>query len=235
MDVTVTGSGADDSAWSTLLETMDRLYSPGGCPWDAEQTHASLVRHLLEEAHELAEAIETGDRAGMREELGDVLLQVVFHARIAADDAADPFTADDVARDLVAKLVRRHPHVFAGTPLEGSVHAQWEEIKKAEKPRASLLDSIPASMGALAYAQKVVGRAERAGVDTSAIPPGDRDGAGAAGAHDLEAELGAQLLELVRRASRAGIDAEGALRAATRDVVAAVNASTDVVSGGGQA
>lgn len=233
MDVTETGSGPDDSAWGTLVETMDRLYSPGGCPWDAEQTHTSLVRYLLEEAHELAEAIETGDRAGMREELGDVLLQVVFHARIAADDAEDPFTADDVAHDLVAKLVRRHPHVFAGTPLEGSVHAQWEQIKKAEKPRASILDSIPASMGALAYAQKVLGRAERAGVDTSATAL--RAGGDTTIDGGLEAALGAELLEIVRRASRAGIDAEGALRATTRDVVAAVNASTDVVSGGGQA
>ncbi|WP_255371615.1 MazG nucleotide pyrophosphohydrolase domain-containing protein [Cellulosimicrobium sp. CUA-896] len=93
------------------VEVMDRLYSPGGCPWDREQTHASLVHYLLEEAHELAEAIETDDRAGMREELGDLLLQVLFHARIASEEP-DPFTVDDVAADLVAKLVRRHPHVF---------------------------------------------------------------------------------------------------------------------------
>ena len=118
-------------AWDDLVSTMDRLRSPGGCPWDAEQTHESLVRYLLEESAELAEAIETGDREGLREELGDVLLQVVFHARVAQEDADDPFDVEDVVRDLTTKLVHRHPHVFAGTPL-GDLDAQWDALKERE-------------------------------------------------------------------------------------------------------
>ena len=151
------------------VTVMDRLYSPGGCPWDREQTHESLVRYLLEEAHELAEAIETGDRAGVREELGDLLLQVLFHARIASEDPVDPFTVDDVAADLVAKLVRRHPHVFADTAVatgdgHAALYAQWDQIKQQEKQRESVLEGIPLAQGALARAQKVLSRAERAGL-----------------------------------------------------------------------
>jgi len=151
------------------VAVMDRLYSPGGCPWDREQTHETLVRYLLEEAHELAEAIETGDRAGMREELGDLLLQVLFHARIASEHPVDPFTVDDVAADLVAKLVRRHPHVFADTAVatgdgHAALYAQWDQIKQQEKQRESVLEGIPLAQGALARAQKVLSRAERAGV-----------------------------------------------------------------------
>ena len=152
-----------------LVAVMDRLRSPGGCPWDAAQTHASLVPYLLEEAHELAEAIDEGDRAGLREELGDVLLQVVFHARVAQEDPDDPFDIEDVARDLVAKLVHRHPHVFAGadTPAE-RLHVQWDAIKKAEKQRESALDGIPGSLPSLARAQKLAARAQRAGLDVAA-------------------------------------------------------------------
>ncbi|MGO1317287.1 MAG: MazG family protein [Cellulomonadaceae bacterium] len=208
------------SALTDVVVTMDRLYSPGGCPWDREQTHDSLVRYLLEESYELAEAIETGDRAGMREELGDVLLQVVFHARIAAEDPEDPFTIDDVAADLVTKLVRRHPHVFAGTELAGGVHEQWEAIKAVEKARTSVLDGVPAAMGALSYAQKVLGRAERAGYEVRTDAPEMPQAP--ASLQDSEAQIGAELLALVRRAARAGVDAEGALRAVTRDVVATV-------------
>ncbi|RPF19980.1 MazG family protein [Myceligenerans xiligouense] len=144
---------------------MDRLYSPGGCPWDRKQTHTSLVPYLLEEAHELAEAIESGDREHMREELGDVLLQVLFHARIATDEP-EPFTVDDVARDLADKLVRRHPHVFAPDGEDRSVDdvlMGWEDAKRAEKRRASVLEGIPLAQGALARAQQVVSRATKAG------------------------------------------------------------------------
>ena len=183
-----------------LVAVMDRLRSPGGCPWDARQTHASLVPYALEEAYELAEAVEAGDRAGMREELGDLLLQVVFHARVAAEDPTDPFDVDDVARELVAKLVRRHPHVFAdahaATDDEG-LHVQWDAIKKQEKQRESALDGVPLALGALARAQKVAGRAERAGLDVAA-PAGDT--------------LGERLLALVLEARRDGVDAEGELR-----------------------
>ncbi|WP_069388032.1 MazG family protein, partial [Cellulosimicrobium cellulans] len=155
---------APTDALREAVAVMDRLYSPGGCPWDREQTHASLVHYLLEEAHELAEAIETDDRAGMREELGDLLLQVLFHARIASEEP-DPFTVDDVAADLVAKLVRRHPHVFADDPVAATdLHAQWDAIKKAEKSRSSVLEGISHTQGALARAQKVLSRAERGGL-----------------------------------------------------------------------
>lgn len=197
-----------------VVAVMDRLYSPGGCPWDAEQTHESLVRYLLEESHELAEAIETGDRAGMREELGDVLLQVLFHARIAADDAGAPFTIDDVAADLDEKLRRRHPHVFAGEQVE-DLHARWDAIKKTEKQRTSILDGVPLAQGALARTQKVLSRAQRAGIQVE--PPSTP--------HDAEQAYGAELLDVVRRAQADGVDAEGALRAAVRGVEERVRAA----------
>ena len=120
-----------------LVAVMDRLRSPGGCPWDARQTHASLVEYLVEEAYETVEAIEESDRVGLREELGDLLLQVVFHARIAAEDVADPWTIDDVADGIVSKLISRHPHVFgdvsADTPEQ--VEANWHALKAKEKGR----------------------------------------------------------------------------------------------------
>ncbi|WP_456844514.1 MazG family protein [Cellulomonas sp. P5_C6] len=180
-----------------LVRVMDRLRSPGGCPWDAQQTHESLVPYALEEAYELAEAIETADRPGLREELGDLLLQVVFHARIATEHPTDPFDVDDVAADLVAKLVRRHPHVFADAELEGDAHVQWDRLKNVEKQRASALDGVPVALGALARAQKIAGRAARAGIATDA-PTGDG--------------LGERLLALVLEAQAAGLDAEGELR-----------------------
>jgi len=182
-----------------LVRVMDRLRSPGGCPWDADQTHESLVPYALEETYELVEAIEAGDRTGLREELGDVLLQVVFHARIAAEDPDDPFDVDDVAADLVAKLVRRHPHVFDEAIVETDLHVQWDKLKNAEKSRASALDGVPLAMGALARAQKVADRAARAGL---AVPPVSVDGG----------DLGARLLALVLEARATGVDAEGALR-----------------------
>lgn len=182
-----------------LVRVMDRLRSPGGCPWDARQTHESLVPYALEEAHELAEAIETGDRAGLREELGDLLLQVVFHARIATEHPSDPFDVDDVAGDLVAKLVRRHPHVFEDAEVDGDVHVQWDRLKNAEKQRASALDGVPLALGALARAQKIAGRAGRAGLVTE-VPAGGG--------------LGERLLALVLEADAAGVDAEGELRRA---------------------
>jgi len=199
------------SGLRALVEVMDRLRSPDGCPWDAEQTHRSLVPYVLEEAHEVAEAIEQGDRAGMREELGDLLLQVVFHARIAEEDPDDPFDVDDVARGITAKLVRRHPHVFADASEAGSLedlHVQWDRIKAEEKRRASVLDGIPATLGAVARAQKVVGRARRSG-------HGDLV---SADARPRSGTLGDRLLDLVAEAQAAGVDAEQELRAATREL-----------------
>lgn len=220
-----------------LVDVMDRLRSPGGCPWDAHQTHASLVPYALEEAYEVAEAIESGDRAAMREELGDLLLQVVFHARIAQDSPTDPFDLDDVARAITAKLVRRHPHVFdrvgpepAGASLE-DLHVQWDRIKGHEKHRASVLDGIPAAQGALARGQKVLARARRAGIPTGgelaqvAPPPWQEDAVGAGATAWTEAEVGRRLLELVAAADEVGVDAESAMRAAVRAVEASVRAA----------
>lgn len=153
-----------------LIDLMDVLRSPGGCPWDAEQTHESLLEYLLEESYETVDAVHSGDRSALREELGDVLLQVVFHARIAQEHATDPFNVDDVARGITAKLRRRHPHVFAGeaAPAPGEAQARWEELKAAEKQRASVTDGVPDSMPASLLAVKLLGRAGRK-VETSAV------------------------------------------------------------------
>ncbi|GAA1861070.1 hypothetical protein GCM10009751_18400 [Myceligenerans crystallogenes] len=194
---------------------MDRLYSPGGCPWDRRQTHESLVPYLLEEAHELAEAIESGDREHMREELGDVLLQVLFHSRVAQEED-EPFSVGDVARDLADKLVRRHPHVFVPDGTERTaddVVAGWEDIKRTEKQRTSVLEGIPLAQGALARAQKVVSRATKAGV----IPPaGEATGGTGTTPAGAAERYGAELLDVVRRAQADGVDAEQAMRAASR-------------------
>jgi XTP/dITP diphosphohydrolase len=188
-----------------LVGVMDRLRSPGGCPWDAEQTHASLAPYAVEEAYELAEAIEADDRAGLREELGDLLLQVVFHARLAQEHAAEPFDVDDVAADLTAKLVRRHPHVFADAEAT-DLHGQWDRIKKDEKHRESVFDGVPLALGALARTQKIAGRAERAGLTM------DPAGTVASDAPASGDDLGARLLALVLEARTLGLDAEGELR-----------------------
>lgn len=197
------------SALDDLVAVMARLRGPGGCPWDAEQTHASLVPYAIEEAHELAEAVEAGDDAHLREELGDVLLQVVFHADIAR--AEGRFDVEDVARTLIEKLRRRHPHVFDDLAVDGvaDVVANWDTIKRAEKPeRSSALDGIPVSLPALARAEKTMSRARRAGLALPQAP--------AAEAPADEEALGAALLALVRTASEQGLDAERALRTATR-------------------
>ena len=128
-----------------LIEVMDRLRSPGGCPWDARQTHQSLVEYLVEEAYETVEAIEGGDDSGLREELGDLLLQVVFHSRIAQERGEEGWDVDDVARGIVEKLIRRHPHVFADVDADTAeqVEANWHALKAEEKGRASVVDGIP--------------------------------------------------------------------------------------------
>ena len=154
------------------VEVMDRLRSPGGCPWDAEQTHESLARYLLEETYEVLEAIERDDRTLLREELGDLLLQVLFHARLAEEEP-DPYSIEDVAADLVDKLVRRHPHVFAdGARTDAAtLNETWERQKIAEKGRTSAVDGVPLAQPALALSAKLVARANRAGLD---VPVPDR-------------------------------------------------------------
>ena len=198
-----------------LVAVMDRLRSPGGCPWDAEQTHRSLATYLLEETYETLEAIEAGDDAHLREELGDLLLQVVFHARIAEERADGAWSVDDVAGGIVDKLVRRHPHVFADehAPTAAHVEATWERRKAAEKGRTSAMDGIPAALPALTYAAKVLSRAERHGVDVP-LPRPDHGG-----------DLGDRLLSLVAEARSAGSDPEQALRDAVRRHAAAVRAA----------
>ncbi|HEX7248202.1 MAG TPA: nucleoside triphosphate pyrophosphohydrolase [Actinomycetota bacterium] len=220
-----------------LVRVMARLRGPGGCPWDAEQTHGSLARHLLEETHELLEAIETGDDAQMRDELGDVLLQVVFHAQIAADDGR--WDVDDVAEALVAKLVHRHPHVFGDTVVTGAdeVLVNWEKLKAEEAGERPVVDDgIPASLPALARAAKVQRRAAgwgfewrsaasalgglREEVDELAAAVGT-DEASAVGTDEAsdaaEQEVGDVLFATVALARKLGVDAESALRRTVRD------------------
>ena len=150
-----------------LAEVMNKLRSPGGCPWDAEQTHESLIKYLLEESYEFIDAVESNDRAGLQEELGDLLLQVYFHARIAQDDPQNPFTIEDVARGIADKLISRHPHVFADVQVSGvdEVISNWEEIKAAEKGRTSAIDGVALSQPSLPLISKLLHRAEKFGVD----------------------------------------------------------------------
>ncbi|TDE93962.1 MazG family protein [Occultella glacieicola] len=230
--------GRPGAALLDAVAVMDRLRSPGGCPWDAEQTHASLAPYAIEEAHEVAEAAESGDAEALREELGDLLLQVLFHARLATE-APDggAFDIDDVARTLVAKLVRRHPHVFDagsgvgdGAPLTASdVNRNWDAIKATEKPRESILDGVPADLPALARAQKVLGRARKAGLDLSLDEAAEGDHGDPAPDRATDAPpsdtIGAALLDLVRRADAEHVDAEAALRARTRALEARIRAA----------
>jgi XTP/dITP diphosphohydrolase len=206
--------GSWDPPGARLLDAVavtDRLRSPGGDPWKREQTHHSLARFLLEEAYEAYDAIEAHDLAALREEIGDVLLQVLLHARIAEELPEDQrWTIDDVAGDFVEKMIRRNPHVFAGVRVADvdEIIDNWEQIKRAEKTRDSALDGIAMSQPALALAAKVLARADRAGlpVPPPAVPA-------AIDATDAEA-LGRALLGVVAAARSAGVDAEAALRRA---------------------
>lgn len=186
-----------------LVQVMDQIRDE--CPWSGRQTSEGLVKYLIEEAYELVEAIEDGDRDAFREELGDVLLQVVFHARIAEEDPEEPFSIDDVAGTIVEKLIRRHPHVFgsetAETPEE--VKAHWMREKAAEKKRDSVTDGIPLDQPALALAAKLASRARTGGVEVG-LPGGGAD------------DFGDRLLELAVFAANKGVDPEAALRAAAR-------------------
>ena len=207
-----------------LVKVMARLRGPGGCPWDAEQTHRTLARHLLEETHELLEAIDADDADAMRDELGDVLLQVVFHAQMAADDGA--WDVDDVAEGLVKKLVYRHPHVFGEVDVTGAdeVLVNWEKLKAAEKgERTEVADDIPASLPSLARAAKVQRRAAGWGFEWRSVDGAiealreevDELAAADDPAH-VEEEIGDVLFAAVAVARKHGIDAESALRRTVR-------------------
>lgn len=193
------------TALDRAVAVMDTLRSPGGCPWDAAQTHRSLARYLVEETYEVLEAIESDDPTLLREELGDLLLQVLFHARIAQEHP-DGFGIDEVAGDLVAKLIARHPHVFAGAGAPQTPQEQndtWEALKAQQKQRTSAVDGVPIAQPALALSAKLVSRAQRAGIDVE--PSADRSG-----------EIGARLLAVVRDAVAAGVDPETELRRTAR-------------------
>ncbi|MFJ4714956.1 nucleoside triphosphate pyrophosphohydrolase [Streptomyces sp. NPDC088785] len=184
-----------------LVQVMDRIRD--ACPWSAPRTHEDLAKYVIEEAYELVEAIETGDREELREELGDVLLQVVFHARIAEEDPEEPFSVDDVAGAIVDKLIHRHPHVFgdesAATPEE--VREIWLRRKAESKRRASVTDGVPVGQPGLALAAKLGSRVRTAGLDVP-VPPGEG--------------VGHELLALALRAEASGVDPEAALREAAR-------------------
>ena len=198
----------EGSQLQRLVEVMDQLRSPGGCPWDAEQTHESLLKYLLEESYEFVDAVQSGNRVDMREELGDVLLQVYFHARIAQDDLDDPFTIEDVAQSIADKLIRRHPHVFSDAAAQSTAEVvhNWEAIKRLEKGRTSALDGVAMSQPALALIEKLLYRASKFGVDV-VVPevvdlekPAD------------ESAVGQALLTVIAWAHANGVDAESALR-----------------------
>lgn len=230
-----------------LTEIVAKLRGPGGCPWDREQTHASLRAGLIEEAHEVVAAIDSGDDANLREELGDLLLQSVFHAQLAAEEGR--FTFDDVAREIATKLVRRHPHVFAADHCADSaaVLQRWEEIKRAEKgdAPASALDGIPGGLPALMHAQKTQKKAARLGFDwPDAAPVFDKLheeiselrtalSASAAPVAEIEDELGDLLFTVVNLARKLQLDAETALQRSTRKFSARFRAVEQLATGRG--
>lgn len=198
-----------------LREVMDKLRSPGGCPWDAEQDHTSLLKYLLEESYEFIEAVESNDREAMQEELGDLLLQVYFHSRMAEEDAKQPFNIEDVAKSVADKLIRRHPHVFAGEVVDSSadVLENWEKQKVAEKGRTSAIDGVPLAQPALPLATKVLYRLKKLNYDLSVSEPiklkADVD----------QDQFGQILLGLITQAVDKGLDPEAALRQATKELI----------------
>jgi XTP/dITP diphosphohydrolase len=204
-----------------VVKIIDALVSPGGDPWKREQTHASLARYLLEEAYEAYDAIEAHDLAALREELGDVLLQVVLHARMA-QEAEPPWSIDDVAATLAEKMVRRNPHVFGGVEVTGidEITSNWERIKREERARGSILDGVALGQPALALAAKILARARAAGIDVPVTPPG-QDVAGD------EERLGEVLFSLVAEATTRGLDAEAALRRVALRRANAIRAAED--------
>ena len=209
-----------DSELQRLVEVMDRLRSPGGCAWDAEQTHESLIKYLLEESYEFIDAIETDDRAGMREELGDVLLQVYFHSRIAQDHPTDPFSIEDVAGAIADKLMSRHPHVFENLAVSGTdeIIENWEVIKAREKGRTSAIDGIAMAQPALPLVAKIFYRAEKYKVDLD-VPQYESE------QEVNEKSVGEALASVIAWAHENGIDPENALRAQAREMIRQIQAA----------
>lgn len=212
-DVPVARVDAEHPQLDRFIEVMGILRSD--CPWDAEQTHRSLVQYLVEETMETVEAIESGDPAHLREELGDLLLQVIFHATIAAE-RPDGFDVDDVARAVADKLIARHPYIFAAEEVPEDLDASWEQRKRRLKGRTSTLDGIPQELSAMHRASKVIGRAGSHEVDLAGqgidLPTEPIDAE----------ELGRTVLGLVSRARASGLDPEQATRDALRELEAAI-------------
>ena len=198
-----------------LREVMDKLRSPGGCPWDAKQDHTSLLKYLLEESYEFIESVENNDRDAMQEELGDLLLQVYFHSRMAEEDAKQPFNIEDVAKTVADKLIRRHPHVFAGEVVDSSddVLENWEKQKAAEKGRTSAIAGVPLAQPALPLATKVLYRLKKLNYELTVSEPiklkDDVD----------QDQFGQILLGLITQAVDKGLDPEAALRQATKELI----------------
>jgi len=201
-----------------LREVMDKLRSPGGCPWDAEQDHASLLKYLLEESYEFIESVENNDRQAMQEELGDLLLQVYFHSRMAEEDATKPFDIEDVAKSVADKLIRRHPHVFAGALVDSSedVLENWEKQKAAEKGRTSAIDGVPLAQPALPLATKVIYRLNKLNYDLPISKPISLP------SEINQDQFGQILLGLISQAVEKGLDPEAALRGATKTLIAQI-------------
>jgi XTP/dITP diphosphohydrolase len=203
------------SELNRLREVMDELRSPGGCPWDAEQDHVSLLKFLLEESYEFIEAVEENDRDAMQEELGDLLLQVYFHSRMAEEDKEQPFNIEDVAKGVADKLIRRHPHVFSDTVVSSSseVLENWEAQKAVEKGRTSAVDGVPLAQPALTLVSKLLYRASKSNyklpiAEPVKLPEGiDQD------------QFGELLLGLISQAVEKGLDPEAALRGAAKSLI----------------
>jgi len=197
---------------------MDKLRSPGGCPWDAEQDHASLLKYLLEESYEFIESVENNDRQAMQEELGDLLLQVYFHSRMAEEDATQPFNIEDVAKSVADKLIRRHPHVFAGASVNSSedVLENWEKQKAAEKGRTSAIDGVPLAQPALPLATKIIYRLNKLNYDLPISKPISLP------SEINQDQFGQILLGLISQAVEKGLDPEAALRGATKTLIAQI-------------
>jgi len=204
-----------------LREVMNQLRSPGGCPWDAEQTHESLIKYLIEETYETIDAIDSKDRDHLVEELGDLLLQVFFHARIGEERSEFPFDIDDVANAISEKLIRRHPHVFPNengelvdTPNADVVEQNWQALKNAEKARQSVTDGVPVSMPPLTQISKLVTRLK----NDNQLPPISPQITAKAQKLGLSPEESAELiLALIAQMQLAGIDVEGQLRQSVSD------------------
>ena len=194
---------------------MDKLRSPGGCLWDAEQDHVSLLKFLLEESYEFIEAVEENDRDAMQEELGDLLLQVYFHSRMAEEDKEQPFDIEDIAKGVADKLIRRHPHVFSDTVVSSGneVLENWEAQKAVEKGRTSAIDGVPLAQPALTLVSKLLYRASKSNyklpiAEPVKLPDGmDQD------------QFGELLLGLISQAVEKGLDPEAALRGAAKSLI----------------